>query len=244
MKRIALYCTAFLFLFNTAVFGQRNNMQIMQQMQGGMQQQVRERVMTIVKDTLAQKMEELQKLKFTPEQQKKITELREEWNKQRIRIEADKKIAQIELNQLLRDSTSTEAKIKAQLDKIAQSDVSLRLGGIKLDRSIEKLLTPEQKEIYNRRKAGQRLPNQPNPQRNAPNLPGAGRGMMMRGNQPMNQQMGIGMRTPQMNRPGGRGMMQDPGKGPGMMMRGRGGDPAGSNRFGRQADIRIRIKRD
>jgi len=81
---------------------------------------------------------------LTAEQKEEIQKLQQEWNKKKIQIEADRKIAQIEFQELMKDGSATESQIRSQLEKNAALDVGLKLGGIMLQKSLQELMTPEQ----------------------------------------------------------------------------------------------------
>jgi Spy/CpxP family protein refolding chaperone len=271
MKRILVCGIALVFLFNTAVFAQGNNQNLQIQQMGQKIRDVIIKIMQDT--TIAQKknviMEELeipvqQKLgipeqqknvkeireklvikaePLTPEQRKQIQELREEWQKQRVKIEADNKVAHIELNQILRDSTATESAIKSQLEKIAQNDVALKLGEIKLNRAINDLLTPEQRKAKIGLQAlgqlGKQVINirrgQPQPalqrrggigiqeQQGQGQRMGAGRGMQQQGQrgnpQQQGQGMGVQMRQGRGNQQMGQGTANPQQQGMGIQMR-------------------------
>ena len=270
MKRILVCGIALVFLFNTAVFAQGNNQNLQIQQMGQKIRDVIIKIMqdttiaqkkNVIKEELEirepQKLEVPEQQKsvieirekpavkvepLTPEQRKQIQELREEWQKQRVKIEADNKVAHIELDQILRDSAATESAIKSQLEKIAQNEVALKLGEIKLNRAINDLLTPEQrkakiglqalgqlgKQVINikrgqpqpalqrgGRRGGIGIQEQPGQGQRM----GAGRGMQQQGQrgnpQQQGQGMGIQMRQGRGNQQMGGGMQQ--------MQMGRGG---------------------
>lgn len=81
---------------------------------------------------------------LTAEQKEEIQKLQQEWNKKKIQIEADRKIAQIEFQELMKDGSATESQLRSQLEKNAALDVGLKLGGIMLQKSLQELMTPEQ----------------------------------------------------------------------------------------------------
>lgn len=87
-----------------------------------------------------------QQEQLTAEQKEEIQKLRQEWNKSKIKIDADLKVARIELQEFLKDESVTERQIRLQLEKIAALDVRLKLGDIMLQKSLNELITPEQRK--------------------------------------------------------------------------------------------------
>lgn len=88
---------------------------------------------------------------LTAEQKEEIQKLQQEWNKKKIQIEADRKIAQIELQELMKDESATERQLRLKLEEIAALDVGLKLGGIMLQKSLQELMTPEQLKQFQQR---------------------------------------------------------------------------------------------
>jgi len=107
----------------------------------------------------AQKQQEqaAKQLVLTSEQKEKIQNLRLEWQKTQVMIQADRKVASLELQSLLKDKNAAESKIQAQMEKVSQQDIKLKMGAIKLQNSIKSVLTPEQQKLFKNRQAAQNL---------------------------------------------------------------------------------------
>ena len=93
-----------------------------------------------------------QQEQLTAEQKEEIQKLRQEWNKSKIQIDADLKVARIELQEFLKDESATERQIRLQLEKIAALDVRFKLGDIMLQKSLNELITPEQQKQLQQQK--------------------------------------------------------------------------------------------
>ena len=91
---------------------------------------------------------------LTAELREEIRDLRQEWNKERVQIEADREIAGIELQQLLQGESFSESKVRSQLEKIASYGVELKLGKLKLRNTIKGMMTPEQWKRFQQRGKG------------------------------------------------------------------------------------------
>jgi Spy/CpxP family protein refolding chaperone len=83
---------------------------------------------------------------LSEEQAGKIKALQLELDKTRIRTEAEIRIAERELHELVRDEKADLAAIEAKLRQGAELEVGLRLTAVKTRRAAMALLTPEQRE--------------------------------------------------------------------------------------------------
>lgn len=171
--------------------------------------------------------ESQEKLTLSKEQRDKIQKYRIEWEKQKPKIQADHKIAQIDLRELLKDENAAESKLKTQMEKVAGFDIQMKLGQRKLQKNINGVYTPEQLEL---RKL---IQNRTNRRGNA-----VTRNMQLRG------KSGANLRGRGMNRGDavrGRGNRGARGRGGNNPVMRRGGQR--NDRPQRQAPTRMRIRR-
>jgi hypothetical protein len=190
-----------------------------------------------MQNVFAQENEETQsqeKLTLSKDQRDKIQKFRIEWEKQKINIQADHKIARIELQELLKDENAAESKLKIQMEKVAGFDIQMKLGQRKLQKNINGVYTPEQLAL---RKAIQnRTARRGNALTRNMQLRGK-RGAVLRG------RGNTGIR--------GRGMNRDAVRGRGIRgVRGKGGNNPVMRRVGQRNDqsqkpapMRMRIRR-
>ena len=87
-----------------------------------------------------------QELGLSPEQEKKLRDLRTEFSKEAVRRTADIRLAQIELESLLEQEQWDLAKIEPQVKQIAALQGELRVARIKTLAAGRALLTPQQLE--------------------------------------------------------------------------------------------------
>jgi len=90
-------------------------------------------------------------LNLTEAQKEKIADLRYEWQKERTMIQADRRLAQLELNKLMKDPNASESQLEGLMDKVSDHANKLRLGQRSLNMSIRNELTPEQQKIWDNR---------------------------------------------------------------------------------------------
>lgn len=89
-----------------------------------------------------------QALNLTEEQQDKVADLRFEWQKERTMIQADRRLAQLDLDKLMADPNASESQLKDLLDKVSNHSNKLILGQRALHMAIRNELTPEQQKIW------------------------------------------------------------------------------------------------
>lgn len=88
----------------------------------------------------------IEKLQLTPEQRDKMDSTKIAHQKDMIRKNADRDIAQIELDELMRKDDPNLTAVGDQLKKIANMEADLKLAQIKIMVDIKALLTKEQKD--------------------------------------------------------------------------------------------------
>ncbi|MFC1564423.1 Spy/CpxP family protein refolding chaperone [candidate division KSB1 bacterium] len=142
MRKLTLFGIALMLMVSTTVYAQRARQGIRQ----------RQAVRQAVELTEEQKAL-IEQAKLTTEQQERIKELRIESQKKRIGIQADLKIAQIELNELRSDVNVSESSVKSQLEKTKSYEVDLQMENFRLNKEVNAIYTPEQKEAREKLKA-------------------------------------------------------------------------------------------
>ena len=85
-------------------------------------------------------------LGLSDEQQTKLKSLKTDYEKAKIRGEADMKLAEVDVQTLAHDDKSDMAAIEAAVRKSEAAHANLRIEGIKAVRAAFTVLTPEQKE--------------------------------------------------------------------------------------------------
>ncbi|MFC1555024.1 hypothetical protein ACFL7D_10340, partial [candidate division KSB1 bacterium] len=144
------------------------------------------------------------------EQKDQIQKLRNDWNKKMIQIDADKKVAQIELQELIKAEASVR-NIESKMNEISKFDNQVKVGGIQVQREIKALMTEEQWKRFNRQTV---LRNRAGTNRLGPvvdrlrgvqrgNRAGVGRGGRGRG-----ARGGVGVQQPGRGFRGGAALMQ------------------------------------
>jgi Spy/CpxP family protein refolding chaperone len=115
-----------------------------------------------------------QELGLTPDQERKLRDLRTEYAKESVRRTADIRVAEIELTSLLEQDKWDLAKIEPKVKQIATLQGDLRLARIKTLAAGREVLTPEQveklKQIGHRMRPGS-APGEPNPGMMGPGHP-------------------------------------------------------------------------
>jgi Spy/CpxP family protein refolding chaperone len=86
----------------------------------------------------------LKALDLTAEQQKKSDAIHEKQARQMVQAEADMRIAEMDMQQLMSAETLDKAKIDAQIDKLSQLRAGMQKSRIATLFEIRALLTPEQ----------------------------------------------------------------------------------------------------
>jgi Spy/CpxP family protein refolding chaperone len=86
----------------------------------------------------------LHALDLTADQQKKVATIHERMQRQMIQQQADLRIAMLDLRQLVHAATPDQAKIEAQIDRIAGVRVGMAKAHIATLLEVRSLLTPEQ----------------------------------------------------------------------------------------------------
>lgn len=84
-------------------------------------------------------------LKLTPDQVRKLEGLRADYEREAIRREADIRVAELDLQALLRAEPVDLAKVEAKVREIAQLRADLRLARIRVIEQGKAQLTPEQR---------------------------------------------------------------------------------------------------
>ncbi|MFC1492482.1 Spy/CpxP family protein refolding chaperone [candidate division KSB1 bacterium] len=133
MRKLTFILIALMLTVSTTVFAQRGR-------QGARQGAGRQVELTEEQKAV------LEKAKLTDEQQEQIKALRTEAQKDRVRIQADLKIAKIELSELKGKENVSESAMKSQLEKIKSYEVDLQMENFKHQKAVNSLLTDEQKE--------------------------------------------------------------------------------------------------
>jgi len=88
-----------------------------------------------------------QELGLSPEQEKKLRDLRTEFSKESVRRSADVRVAQIELDSLLEQEQWDLAKIEPKVKQIASLQADLRVARLKTLAAGRAVLTPQQLEM-------------------------------------------------------------------------------------------------
>jgi len=100
----------------------------------------------VVGDALRRLTREDRDLRTTDEQRAKLRAILNDYEKTRIRGEADYKVAELDVQSLVRDESAKAADIEAALKRSEAAHTVLRLEGIKALRNAAAVLTPEQRE--------------------------------------------------------------------------------------------------
>jgi Spy/CpxP family protein refolding chaperone len=85
---------------------------------------------------------------LSDEQTGKIKTITQEFQKTHIRGEADWKLAETDVQNVLHDEKSELPAIEKAMRKVADAEVALRLEGVKAFRAAKSVLTPEQREKW------------------------------------------------------------------------------------------------
>lgn len=99
-----------------------------------------------VNQTFHMLFRQAKELGLTDEQQAKLKSLSTDYDKAKIRGEADLKLAEVDVQALAHDEKADMAAIEAAIRKSETAHANLRLEGIKTVRAAYAALTPEQKE--------------------------------------------------------------------------------------------------
>ena len=91
-------------------------------------------------------LDHAQELGLTPDQERKLRDLRTEFAKESVRRTADIRVAEIELNSLLEQGKWDLTKIETKVKQISMLQGDLRLARIKVLAAGREILTPEQIE--------------------------------------------------------------------------------------------------
>lgn len=83
---------------------------------------------------------------LTPEQISKVKALQLDFKRSEARLEADAKIAKLELNALMEDEQADLSAIQAKVDQLKRAEGACVFAGIKVKRSASGLLTPDQRD--------------------------------------------------------------------------------------------------
>ena len=86
----------------------------------------------------------LKALDLTAEQQKKVDAIHEKQARQMVQAQADLRIAEMDMQQLMRAETPDKAKIDAQIDKLSQLRAGMQKSRTATMLEVRALLTPEQ----------------------------------------------------------------------------------------------------
>ncbi len=92
-----------------------------------------------------------EQLALTQEQKDRISSIRSEWQKEKIMIQADMKLANLELRELMRNRETSENDLKSKMEKVSDHRITLRLGQRKVRNAVRDVLTPEQQELLDNR---------------------------------------------------------------------------------------------
>ena len=130
-------------------------------------------------------LEHGQELGLSPEQEKKLRDLRTDFAKESIRRTAEIRVGEIELESLLEQSQWDLAKIEPKVKQIAGLQADLRLARIKTLEAGRMVLTPEQLEKL--KQVGHRIGGMGGPGMMGPG-PHMGPGMPGQGGPPMPRQ--------------------------------------------------------
>ncbi len=90
----------------------------------------------------------LKALDLTAEQQKKVDAIHEKQARVMVQAQADIRIAEMDMQQLVRAETPDKAKIDAQIDKLAQLKAGMQKSRTATLLEIRGLLTPEQQKKF------------------------------------------------------------------------------------------------
>ncbi len=88
----------------------------------------------------------LEAAKLTDEQREQVRALRTEVQKTRVKIQADLKIAKIELTELRSVENISDSRVRSQLEKIKGYEVDLQMENFKHKKAVDSILSDEQKE--------------------------------------------------------------------------------------------------
>jgi Spy/CpxP family protein refolding chaperone len=86
----------------------------------------------------------LQGLDLTAEQQKKLADIRERQERLAVQAQADLRLATMDLQKLMRADTPDQAKIDAQIDRVAQLRAQMQKSRTATLLEVRAMLTPEQ----------------------------------------------------------------------------------------------------
>lgn len=150
----------------------------MGEMMGGGRMEHGEHMMSHEGPLLTMMLRHSQDLGLTPEQEKKLRDLRTEFEKESVRRTAEVRVAQIELESLLEQEQWNLAQIEPKVKQIAALQGDLRVARIKTLAAGRALLTPQQLEKL--KQVGHRMRSMGGPG-------GMGHGMMGPGSPPAQQ---------------------------------------------------------
>ena len=88
--------------------------------------------------------EQMKDLGLSPDQQKRMADAHERLERQRIQTGADLRIAQLDLEKLMRAENPDRAQIEAQIDRIAGLEATMKKAHIATQLEVRSILTPEQ----------------------------------------------------------------------------------------------------
>lgn len=88
--------------------------------------------------------EKMKELGLTPEQQRKMADAHERMQRQGIQLEADLRIARLDMEKLMRAEQPDRAAIEAQVDRISGIEAALQKARIATQLEARSILTPEQ----------------------------------------------------------------------------------------------------
>lgn len=87
-----------------------------------------------------------EKLKLTPEQKEEIRNLQLNFEKEKIRLKADLKVARLELKELLREDKPVKNEVYRKIEQMGDLRVKLQKNRVDKRLAIKEILTPEQLE--------------------------------------------------------------------------------------------------
>ncbi|MFC1731609.1 Spy/CpxP family protein refolding chaperone [candidate division KSB1 bacterium] len=103
----------------------------------------------IAQDAAEKTDQEQTALRLTQEQREKIQQLRLDFQKEQVQLQADKRIAELDLQKIMQDANTSESALRDQMEKVAGFDISLKLSERNLRTAVNEVLTPEQRQVRN-----------------------------------------------------------------------------------------------
>lgn len=104
-----------------------------------------------------QKERPIEQLNLTDEQKEQIGELRTEWQKEQIQLNADLRVARLDLKNLFADPEASDSQIRSMMESVSDQQINLRLKQRSHRMAVRNILTPDQQKIWDDLRENRRL---------------------------------------------------------------------------------------